>query len=102
MRLPLPIEAERTLSDRVAVYGSLDGPAPKGVATLLPFVLPDAIDPNFGGLSVSIGATILGGVEDAVAYLVKYPYGCVEQTSSSLLPLIPLGQLARQGYPMGI
>ncbi|HLT38410.1 MAG TPA: hypothetical protein VK034_19120, partial [Enhygromyxa sp.] len=93
-----PVEPERTLTDRVAVYGDLadDG------AALLPFVIPRDADPKFGGLSVSVGSTLLGGVEDAVAYLVKYPYGCLEQTSSSLLPLIPLGRLAKQGYPLGI
>jgi uncharacterized protein YfaS (alpha-2-macroglobulin family) len=85
------------LTDRVAVYGSLadDG------AALLPFLLPADVDPEFGGMSVSVGSTLLGGVEDAVAYLVHYPYGCLEQTSSSLLPLIPLGRLAKD-YPLGI
>lgn len=94
--LPLPIEAERTLSDRVAVYGTMD----ERVA-LLPFELPDEVDPAYGGLSVSISATMLSDLEDAVAYLVAYPHGCVEQTSSSLLPLIPLGRLAAD-YPLGI
>jgi uncharacterized protein YfaS (alpha-2-macroglobulin family) len=97
LRLPLPVEPERTLTDRVAVYGDLadDG------AALLPFVLPSDADPKFGGLRVSVGSTLLGGLEDAVAYLVGYPYGCLEQTSSSLLPLIPLGRLA-ETYPLGI
>lgn len=94
--LPLPIEPERTLSDRVAVYGTMD----ERVA-LLPFELPTDVDPAFGGLSVSIGSTLLGGLEDAVAYLVTYPHGCLEQTSSSLLPLVPLGRLAAT-YPLGI
>ncbi|MFV8755700.1 alpha-2-macroglobulin family protein [Nannocystaceae bacterium ST9] len=97
IRLPLPIEPERTLTDRVAVYGTLDDDG----AALLPFELPDEIDPAFGGLSVSIGSSMLGGLEDAVAYLVEYPHGCLEQTSSSLLPLIPLGTLAGT-YPLGI
>lgn len=98
LRLPLPVEAERTLTDRVAVYGSLDDDG----AALLPFAIPNDADPRFGGLSVSVGSTLLGGLEDAVDYLVRYPYGCLEQTSSSLLPLIPLGRLADQGYPLGI
>jgi alpha-2-macroglobulin len=98
LRLPLPIEAERTLTDRVAVYGSLDDDG----AAVLPFAIPADADPRFGGLSVSVGSTLLGGLEDAVEYLVNYPYGCLEQTSSSLLPLIPLGRLAAQGYPLGI
>jgi uncharacterized protein YfaS (alpha-2-macroglobulin family) len=98
LRLPLPIEAERTLTDRVAVYGSLDDDG----AAVLPFAIPTDADPRFGGLSVSVSSTLLGGLEDAVDYLVRYPYGCLEQTSSSLLPLIPLGRLAAQGYPLGI
>ncbi|EDM78235.1 hypothetical protein PPSIR1_08621 [Plesiocystis pacifica SIR-1] len=111
LRLPVPVEAERTLSDRVAVYGELGSAvggegrgrkSPGSVAALLPFTLPANIDPAFGGLSVSVSSTILGGVEDAVAYLVDYPHGCAEQTASSLAPLVPLGQLAEQGYPLGI
>jgi uncharacterized protein YfaS (alpha-2-macroglobulin family) len=98
LRLPLPVEAERTLTDRVAVYGSLDDDG----AAVLPFAIPADADPRFGGLSVSVSPTLLGGLEDAVDYLVRYPYGCLEQTSSSLLPLIPLGRLAAQGYPLGI
>ena len=98
LRLPLPIEPERTLTDRVAVYGSLDDDG----AAVLPFAIPTDADPRFGGLSVSLGTTILGGLEDSVDYLVQYPYGCLEQTSSSLMPLIPLGRLSAQGYPLGI
>jgi uncharacterized protein YfaS (alpha-2-macroglobulin family) len=98
LRLPLPVEPERTLSERVAVYGSLDDDG----AALLPFAIPADADPSFGGLSVSVGATLLGGLEDAVAYLVDYPHGCLEQTASSLLPLIPLHRLARQGYSLGV
>ncbi len=95
--LPLPIEPERTAIERVAVYGTLadDG------AAVLPFAVPRDADPNFGGLTLAIGTTLLGELEDAARYLVDYPYGCVEQTSSSLLPLIPLRAL-NHSHALGI
>lgn len=98
-RIPLPIEREPTTLERVAAYGELGSDRP----TALPLKLPEPgrIDLSHGGLSVSMTSTLLGGLEDAARYLVDYPHGCIEQTSSRLLPLVALGELARQ-YPLGI
>jgi len=41
---------------------------------------------------------MLAGLEDMAADLAQYPYGCVEQTSSGLLPLAALGGLQRAGF----
>ncbi len=90
--LPLPVEVERTQTDTVAVYGELNDDTP----VALPFKLPDGVVAEHGGLTLDVSATLLTGLRDAVTYLVRYPYGCAEQTSSRLVPIIALGELATQ------
>ncbi|MBW1808606.1 MAG: Ig-like domain-containing protein [Deltaproteobacteria bacterium] len=51
---------------------------------------------NFGGLELTLSATALTGLQDAVRYLVEYPYECVEQTSSRLLPILALGKILEE------
>lgn len=99
MRLSLPIARESTVLERVAVYGDLDLDRPAA----LPLKVPPAaaLDPSHGGLSVSMASTLLGGLEDAARYLVEYPHGCSEQTSSRIVPLLALGDLAKT-FPLGI
>ena len=43
------------------------------------------------GITIDTSSTLLGGLEDAVHELVHYPYGCIEQTASGLLPIVALG-----------
>lgn len=45
-------------------------------------------------VEVTLTNTRLGEVAEALNYLLKYPYGCVEQTTSSLLPWLILGDMA--------
>jgi uncharacterized protein YfaS (alpha-2-macroglobulin family) len=52
------------------------------------------IRPDVGGLEVSVASTALVGLESALTSLMEYPYGCTEQLTSRLLPLIPLKELA--------
>lgn len=56
---------------------------------------PDAL-PDFGGLELSFSSTALSGLEDAVAYLVDYPYECAEQTASRILPVFALHDILDQ------
>jgi alpha-2-macroglobulin len=43
-----------------------------------------------GNVRVSVGNTRLVGLETSASYLLEYPYGCAEQTSSALVPwLLP-------------
>ena len=96
LRLPLAVAAERTLSERVAAYGTLADDQ----AVLIPIKIPTNVLPGHGGVTVTTSSTLLGGLEDAVHALVEYPHGCVEQTASRLLPLVALHQL--KDYPLGI
>jgi hypothetical protein len=97
LRLPLPITPERTLTERVAAYGTVNDDQ----AIAIPIKIPRDVLAGHGGVTVDTSSTLLGGLEDAVHDLVHYPYGCVEQTSSGLLPLVALGPLAKE-YPLGI
>jgi uncharacterized protein YfaS (alpha-2-macroglobulin family) len=86
LRVPLPVEAEATLTERVAIHGELTDAR----AVQIPVQLPQGALPGHGGLQIRATATILGGLEDAATALLEYPHGCAEQTASRLLPAIAL------------
>ncbi|MDR0759902.1 MAG: alpha-2-macroglobulin [Treponema sp.] len=54
-------------------------------------VLPSLVPPGTGSLSVSLSASRLGLLREAVGYLLDYPYGCLEQRTAALLPLVSFG-----------
>ena len=54
---------------------------------------PNDALPGFGGLELSFSSTALSGLQDAVSYLVDYPYECAEQTASRILPIFALGDV---------
>ena len=51
-------------------------------------VLPSVLPEGTGSLSVSLSASRLAILKEAVRYLLDYPYGCLEQKTAQLLPLI--------------
>ncbi|MDR2029052.1 MAG: alpha-2-macroglobulin, partial [Treponema sp.] len=51
-------------------------------------VLPSVIPEGTGSLSVSLSVSRLALLKEAVGYLLDYPYGCLEQRTARLLPLI--------------
>ena len=53
--------------------------------------LPSFADLNAGSLSVTLDATRLATLSSAVNYVFNYPYGCMEQQSARLLPLVVFG-----------
>ena len=46
-----------------------------------------------GGLSLSLASSALAGLADDAKDLIDYPYGCLEQQSSRLVPLVALRAL---------
>jgi uncharacterized protein YfaS (alpha-2-macroglobulin family) len=54
-------------------------------------VIPSWADNGVGNLSVTLDATRLGLLESAVDYLFHYPYGCMEQRSAAVMPLVVFG-----------
>jgi uncharacterized protein YfaS (alpha-2-macroglobulin family) len=94
-----PLEVVPSLVQEMTKQGSLDGEIP-GVLTIK--IPKDALR-GYGALYLSFSSAgfALRGLEGAFEFLVGYPNGCVEQTSSRLLPLIALGDLAEK-YPLGV
>jgi alpha-2-macroglobulin len=63
---------------------------PEGPLNLLAKVNPEILEAE-GAVQVHLTTTRLTEVRDGLDYLLKYPYGCVEQTTSSTMPWIALG-----------
>lgn len=94
--LPLEVRAERTLVRHAATYGSMADVQTGAVA----LDVPSAHQPDSALASVDVYASMLGGYKDAASTLVDYPYGCVEQTSSRLVPLAALHSL--EDFDLGV
>lgn len=75
----LPYGSRRTVSHAVALRGD----ASRATFT---FDVPAARAPGRSALVIDANPTLAGVVLDALPYLLQYPYGCVEQTMSRLLP----------------
>jgi hypothetical protein len=56
----------------------------------------DALRTDTGGLNITLSSTALTDIGQGAAYLVNYPYGCLEQTLSRLLALIQLKYLSEK------
>jgi hypothetical protein len=53
-----------------------------------------ALRDDVGGLDVRVASTTLVGVGDGMEQLLEYPYGCTEQLTSRLVPLVAARDLA--------
>ncbi len=82
VKLPLDVES-------AAVYGETRDEATIGLGALA------ATRKDFGGLDVHVAPTALVGIASTFDHLFEYPYGCTEQLTSRLLPLLSLGDLAK-------
>ncbi|MDH4475894.1 MAG: alpha-2-macroglobulin family protein [Verrucomicrobiaceae bacterium] len=63
---------------------------PQGPLNLLAKVNPEILEAE-GAIKVNFTTTRLTEVRDGLDYLLKYPYGCVEQTTSATMPWLALG-----------
>ena len=80
--LPLSVET-------VSTYGEATGPVAIQLGDL------SKLRPDEGGLEVHLASTALVGLETSFDRLIEYPYGCTEQLTSRILPLLVLPDLAR-------
>ncbi len=84
-----------TSFESVALYGSTKDSSGEKIGDL------SKIRRDVGKLDVTVSSTALVGLEGGVEQLIDYPYGCTEQLSSRLVPLLPLRSLARDfGIPL--
>ncbi|HEU4730355.1 MAG TPA: MG2 domain-containing protein [Kofleriaceae bacterium] len=88
VELKLPVRHPSPLRvDRIA----------SGVATApvrLPIAPPADALAGSAELVVSVDPDGLAGLEDGLADLIHYPYGCLEQTTSQVIPMIAVRDLA--------
>ncbi len=77
--LPMALPTTKTTT---ATFAATDGTAQEALS--LP---PDRV-PGLGGLRVTLASTALAGLDGATRYLFQYPYGCLEQTTSRVRPLL--------------
>ena len=54
-------------------------------------IIPANSEDGLGNISIQLDPTRLGILKEAINYVFKYPYGCLEQRSSRVLPLIAFG-----------
>jgi uncharacterized protein YfaS (alpha-2-macroglobulin family) len=55
-------------------------------------ILPSLVPEGTGNVAVSLSASRLATLKEAVRYLLDYPYGCIEQRTARLLPLVAFGE----------
>jgi len=55
-------------------------------------VIPSFADNGVGSLSLALDATRLSLLDSAITYLFRYPYGCLEQRSAAIMPLVIFGE----------
>ncbi len=77
----------------LARSGSLRG---REEETEVELTFPDGIVPTSRELQLSISPSVAGTVFGALEFLIRYPYGCTEQTMSSFLPNVIVAQAMRE------
>ena len=91
-KLNSPIKIEKTYTyETVTMLGAIDNEKDDAKA-VEQLAIPGFAKDGRGDLTFTIDATRLGVLGGAVNYLFDYPYGCLEQQSSRVLPLIAFGE----------
>mgnify|MGYP005848246231 FL=1 len=81
LKLTIPIKSPPFV-EAVATFSSTIDSALEGV------FVPENIYENTGGLEILLSSSILAGMKRGIEHLLDYPYGCLEQRLSRILPLI--------------
>lgn len=82
----LPVKVPSSL-EAVALAGETQQISKEELST------PNGVRADVGGLEITMASTVLGGYGEAMRQLVDYPYGCLEQLSSRLVPFVALREL---------
>ncbi len=85
----MPIESAVEV-ESVAAYGDTTDSRTEGLQPP-----PDA-NTAVGGLTVSMASTSLGSLQQGFSQLIDYPYGCLEQQASRLIPFVALREVGGQ------
>jgi hypothetical protein len=97
VQLPTELEAVAVAGASPATSGArtrgaladTSGKAQEGI------VPPAGVRRDVGGLELALSSTALGGMDEALDQLADYPYGCLEQLSSRLVPFVARREVQR-------
>jgi uncharacterized protein YfaS (alpha-2-macroglobulin family) len=89
LRLTVPIRRPRILDTRMLATDAGSGNGATFAIASGKGVLADE-----SVLAVTVDRTGMGDLEPSLRYLVEYPYGCLEQTLSRMVPLVAAKDLA--------
>ncbi len=103
MEVSLPLNSGHVLGTNV-FFGHFEGAVKKS------FTLPpelartdwESLDLSQASLILTLSGSPFIKMTAAINYLLSYPYGCVEQTSSAMLALASLGRIAQEGLIPGL
>ncbi|MCR5762049.1 MAG: alpha-2-macroglobulin [Treponema sp.] len=89
-KILMPLEIEKPyLYETVTTVGDVTGEEEKGSASVEEkLVIPGGAEDGKGELYVQLDPTRLGVLREAIRYVFHYPYGCLEQKSAAVLPLV--------------
>ena len=90
----LPV-ALPTVKTTTATFSSTDGTAREALR------VPASAVPGLGGFRASVSSTALVGLDGASRYLFDYPYGCLEQQTSRVRPLL-VGKDLLDAYDLSV
>lgn len=86
----VPLEAQSPLSlEASALYGKTIHSTLESIADL------STIRSDTGGVELMVSSSPISGLAPGLEQLVEYPYGCTEQLTSRLVPLVTLRTLAK-------
>lgn len=95
LELGIPVLAHGT-PERTAFAGVAEAASPSAIA----FTVPRNAIPETLRLGLSLTPTPLAAVGPALDYLRRYPYGCIEQTTSRFVPEVRVARtMAQLGLP---
>lgn len=81
LKLTIPVESPPFI-EAVATFSSTTDSALEGI------IVPENIFEKTGGLEILLSSSVLAGMNRGIEHLLDYPYGCLEQRLSRILPLI--------------
>lgn len=93
-KILLPLQIEKPyIFETVATMGEARSEEDKGTISVKEqLILPQDAEDGMGELYVQLDPTRLGVLREAISYVFHYPYGCLEQRSSAILPLVAFGK----------
>jgi uncharacterized protein YfaS (alpha-2-macroglobulin family) len=89
LELALPVNDPAPWETEPVAVGRTDGTFTARVA------LPEGARAEGATLEVSLDPHGLAGIEEGLRALIEYPYGCLEQTTSRVVPLVAVEELSR-------